>query len=621
MASVHSLQSQGSQFEMDCVQDTGDRILQSIRRQGSICTIDSAIDVYEQLMDVSEKDVMKTLSTQNIVFDSLLKVQSTTLQGYVDVAGVLTENALYLTSAHNYQIWIDFKDRSKIMKLVPNWQDYVITKPIAIQIVRNLDIVDDDQTNEDRIVPYFIGKTAHEILLNIMFYEDPMENLVCLFGLKNNESIKSVNCVRITNIDAMQTSMVGGFTSFVFENVQWVDQQVKNNAVTISLQRYHTPSIINQLNERKHLFCIQNDIPHTSIGISAFTKYKSIIGHVPSKVVEFNLVDDCPNYSVEPLDSRDIPYGFILKLRQSPHTEAPPALLCKLQSNNCRYEWVSHLDYVLYKLVGNGPDNSVSDHSKPSNINDKMMHDFGYKDNHTGDECTTHFNFGIYLHYWRSGYENSVTPVYPTLKNELLNNIYSPITTSDYYDLYEESYKILQGNVIRAQDIGINNKKFRIHPGSLITINHMIVLKVYTDCSQIQKEFKKHCRKQNQNESLQSVINRNCEIAHWCRYLKECCTFFGKTMPKHMVVYTGLNEKLLFNSMMQHFECPLSTTTDWNVANGFSHGKGIVLKLKRANAKTRFFNVSWLSCHKNEAEKLFMGSSLEIIDIYIQNYW
>eukprot|EP01083_Nonionella_stella_P028203 77654_1 len=73
--------------------------------------------------------------------------------------------------------------------------------------------------------------------------------------------------------------------------------------------------------------------------------------------------------------------------------------------------------------------------------------------------------------------------------------------------------------------------------------------------------------------------------------------------------------------MMQHFECPLSTTTEWNVANGFSKGKGIVLKLKRANPKTRYFNVSWLSRHEHEREKLFMGSSLQIVDIYTKSYW
>eukprot|EP01083_Nonionella_stella_P172891 594687_1 len=144
VVSVISTQSQGSQFEMDCVQDTGNRILQSIQHQDSECTSVSRIDVYDQLMDVSEKYIINKMVGQNIIFDSLLKVQSATYQGYVDVAGVLSEHALYLISAHNHQMWIELRDRSKIMKLVSNFQDHAITKKIAVQIVRNLDFVDDE---------------------------------------------------------------------------------------------------------------------------------------------------------------------------------------------------------------------------------------------------------------------------------------------------------------------------------------------------------------------------------------------------------------------------------------------------------------------------------------------
>ena len=83
-------------------------------------------------------------------------------------------------------------------------------------------------------------------------------------------------------------------------------------------------------------------------------------------------------------------------------------------------------------------------------------------------------------------------------------------------------------------------------------------------------------------------IRRNSEIAHWCRYLKECCMFYGKTMSSKMVVYTGLKQKLMFDSMQQHFQCPLSTTTDATIANQFADGtNGIILMMKRANPKTR----------------------------------
>eukprot|EP01083_Nonionella_stella_P072090 194143_1 len=258
--------------------------------------------------------------------------------------------------------------------------------------------------------------------------------------------------------------MVDRFMTFVFENVPWVDQQIKNhsNSVTISLQSYRTPSIIKHLNERKNAFCRRNNIP-TNIRISShskLTKHKSVTG-IGCKVVYFqsNL---CTSYnshmchSVEPLDS----LRFILKPQQPRHND----LICKLQSNNCRYEWIAHLDYVFYKL-GHDAGSALADPVSVSPLADRMVDHFGYKDNHTGEECVTHFNFGEYLHYWRNGFENSVTPAHSTLKDELLNNTYSTIATSTYYDFYEQSYEILQRKVILAQDIGINNKKFRIPQG------------------------------------------------------------------------------------------------------------------------------------------------------------
>eukprot|EP01083_Nonionella_stella_P101123 286266_1 len=162
-------------------------------------------------------------------------------------------------------------------------------------------------------MPYFVDKTAHAIQLDIMLYKDRWEHLAHLFGLKNDGSIKSVNYVHVTNINAMSTSMAGRFMSFVFENIPWVDQRIKKKSVIISLQHYHTPSIIDRLNDRKHKFCIQNSIPPADIDISSWSKYKSI-GNIQCKVLDWHsssLYD-----SVEPLDSSDIPYGFIFQSQQ-----------------------------------------------------------------------------------------------------------------------------------------------------------------------------------------------------------------------------------------------------------------------------------------------------------------
>eukprot|EP01084_Bolivina_argentea_P167739 291053_1 len=121
------------------------------------------------------------------------------------------------------------------------------------------------------------------------------------------------------------------------------------------------------------------------------------------------------------------------------------------------------------------------------------MNDFGYEDDEMRDETSPHFNFGVYLHYWDTEYENSVIPKHQTLKNELLNNKYATINLQQYYGLYEKCLRIYRCNTITASDIGVNNKEFKIAPGSSITINHLISLKVYTDYTEVQKEFKNHC--------------------------------------------------------------------------------------------------------------------------------
>ena len=104
--------------------------------------------------------------------------------------------------------------------------------------------------------------------------------------------------------------------------------------------------------------------------------------------------------------------------------------------------------------------------------------------------------------------------------------------------------------------------------------------------------------------------------------LKECIMFFGETMGPREVVHSGINARLMFKSLFQRFECPLSTTAEVSVADRFSTNeetgrKGVRLLLRRANPKTRYFNVAPFTFYGNEDERLFMGSTLKIADISI----
>ena len=239
-------------------------------------------------------------------------------------------------------------------------------------------------------------------------------------------------------------------------------------------------------------------------------------------------------------------------------------------------------------------------------------------------EFTGDFDFGIYLEYWRRGRKNSVIPKYRNLRDELTQNQYSKIPLHQYRELHEECQQFLEKHKnedFKAKDIGSSNQICKISPGTVISIEHLIAMRVYTDFTETQKKFKRHCRRLYKDDTLESIMGRNCHIANWCRLLKECVMFWGKIMAKKDVVSCGLNAKLVFRSLHQRFECPLSTSKTLHIAEQFAGGiDGVILRLQRATPRTRYFDVKSFSKFSSEEERLFMGSALKIKAIRVWNY-
>ena len=233
-------------------------------------------------------------------------------------------------------------------------------------------------------------------------------------------------------------------------------------------------------------------------------------------------------------------------------------------------------------------------------------------------EISKNFDFGVYLEYWRRGRKNYVNPKYENLKEESTKNQYSKIREETYIELAKQCEQYLNRGY-KAKDIGIGNKICKIAPGSPITIEHLIVLKMYSDFDEMQREFKRHCRRLRNGESMKSVRERNREIAHWSRLLRESVMFWGKTMTKKDQFYCGVSARLVLRSLNQRFECPLSTTKDFDVAQRFTDGlSGVVLRMKRANQHTRYFDMVPFSSF-SEAERVFFGSTIRITGILVYN--
>ena len=245
--------------------------------------------------------------------------------------------------------------------------------------------------------------------------------------------------------------------------------------------------------------------------------------------------------------------------------------------------------------------------------------DFLYEtDSRAKGEFSSDFSFGVYLEYWRQKKHNYVRPKYSSLKEEVTMNRHSSISNKHYMKVKRECIELRADRSFIAKDIGMMNTVCGIMPGSEMTVEHMIAVKIYTNFTVQQGIFKRHCRRLYREETLESVIRRNKEIAHWCRLLRECVMFWGEPMSPSDVVYCGLNARLIFHSLHQRFECPLSTTKQIIVARGFAKGAiGIILTLKRSSPKTRYLNVAPFTKYKHEDERLFSGSTLKIIDVSI----
>ena len=229
------------------------------------------------------------------------------------------------------------------------------------------------------------------------------------------------------------------------------------------------------------------------------------------------------------------------------------------------------------------------------------------------------FRYGEYLEYWRRGYSNSVSPKYKDLRDELTNNNVAQISNKKYNELCKKARRLLTERPLIAKQVGHNNEICGIEEGSAPSMEHLIALMIYTDFNYLQRKFKEQCRRSCANESLKELVCRNSEIYHWCKLIKEMCIFYGEIMGENDVLYTGLGEFLLFNSLSTRFECPISTSTKLDVATTFAKG-AISLKFKRGSPNTKILDVTGYSCFgKKEAERLVAGSTLQIVDILINN--
>ena len=240
------------------------------------------------------------------------------------------------------------------------------------------------------------------------------------------------------------------------------------------------------------------------------------------------------------------------------------------------------------------------------------------------------FEFGELFSYWDKNDDKYVEPLCDSLKQEIMNFENAQYLKEETWnELWQKATKLKNKmyatraiQPILAKNKPYYNKLFGIGANEEMTMDHIMAIILYTDCTKLQKSFKEQTRKMHKEEKLEDISYKNRAYAHWFRLLYECIWLFGDELNEGGRIYHGISCKLLFNTFQYDFKAPLSTTRDIDVAATFCNdGKdGIILELRNGETYAQpYFDVKHFSEYKHEKEYIFYGSTLKITSIIMKD--
>ena len=190
-----------------------------------------------------------------------------------------------------------------------------------------------------------------------------------------------------------------------------------------------------------------------------------------------------------------------------------------------------------------------------------------YKNNTNKTECvpgTTLIDngnnrYGYNMNEWYIPYK------YKNLQYEILNNSIYVLTYSQWQNTLIKatnkwkSYRSNK-NIINSAS-NIFEKVYSIKRGTLITLEHIISILLYTNWSQLSYHFTSTYRKLTNNESNNELKIRNCEYRNWSKLLRESIETYGTYLDESKIAsfFCGLSSSMIFDSLSNTISCPLST--------------------------------------------------------------
>eukprot|EP01084_Bolivina_argentea_P026282 48850_1 len=298
-------------------------------------------------------------------------------------------------------------------------------------------------------------------------------------------------------------------------------------------------------------------------------------------------------------------------------------------------------------------------------------------------------NIGIWRWQGTTGFIRNhailhLKPRFENVKLEVLNNSFYKLSMDSWTQTVikaREFKKTLAAQRIRTQYDGNFNDYVLGHKscwksGETLTIKEIMVIKLYTDWDDLQRELKKcsrleDCRdviiqytmrggfpdlpNMNQSDWQPSMLytsktsinseatdkiivteleQRLKEFYHWrgkllmfinkfASILKP--TYYDKIQKKEceFILYHGINGKMILNpSSTLSFYGPLSTTSSYYVAQTFATDKGMILSISSQYPKLKIcnaFNASTISDYPEEQEWIIGHIYLRIRKIYIKS--
>ena len=218
---------------------------------------------------------------------------------------------------------------------------------------------------------------------------------------------------------------------------------------------------------------------------------------------------------------------------------------------------------------------------------------------------------------------------YESLKEESLS-VFSlcPIEIEQWNEIFEKTNNFLQTDICKKMKAEYGYKEScEIEGGSMITINHIVAVLLYTNFQHIEFQLNAtYHRNPFNKETTKSLKDRHSHLALLGRYLSECVQIFGKKSgySKKIDYYHIINKSIDMPSSIL-YNAPLSVTSSkmvainalysysYNISNDDYinvNDDGLLLMIGGRDSK--HFDCKWFSDYTNEKEKIFMNCKTAI---------